>query len=83
MNISNDFSDLKAIANEPIYLYIEDYGEYNDTFSFQINPLTVRDVFFNEDIIFFINIVDRDISELNDMIYKMEIKSHFQFIYFI
>lgn len=75
MSIKNNFSALKLLANEPI-----DFLEENGTLSFQLIPPSVRDIFFNYDLSWFINFLDTDLEEIKKNITGYEVNSHYDFI---
>lgn len=75
MNFNNNFSEIRLIANENIEFYDEDYE-----ILFEIVPIKVKDVYLDNDLIWFINFLEADIEDLKKNFAGIEIKTHLDFI---
>lgn len=74
-NFSNNFSDLILLANKNITIKHKE-----EDFEFDIVPMKMKDILFDENIGLLLTILDKDIEELSKMILSIEIKNHYSFI---
>lgn len=73
-NFNHNFSELLLLANEKITFQDE------NNFSFQLTPMTVKDLYFNNDLIWFLGLLEKEIDELEKSFPLTEITSHYNFI---
>lgn len=74
-SFKNNFSTLRLLANQNITFWDE-----KSELSFEMIPLKVEDIFFDNDINWFIGVLEKDISELQKNIDGIIVKSHYDFI---
>jgi len=72
-NFNHDFSKVKLLANLNIIFK-------NEEVSFEFIPMKVKDIYFNSDLSWFLNLIEKDIDELKKFFPNVEIDSHYQFI---
>lgn len=75
LNFNNNFSEIRLIANQNIEFFDDNYN-----LMFEIVPVKVKDVYLDEDLIWFINFLDTSIEDLKKDINGFEIKNHLDFI---
>lgn len=75
MNFNNNFSELLLLANQDIKFWNEEKDE-----EFIMKPMLVKDVFFNDNLLWLINFLDNDIEEISKSIEGVEIKDHYDFL---
>lgn len=77
MNFNNNFSKLLLLANQDIKFWNEEGQE------FIVKPISTKDAFFNNNILWLINFLEKDIEELKKEITGFEINSHYDFLVFV
>jgi len=73
-NFNHDFSKIKLLANFNIVFKNEEKE------SFELIPMKVKDVYFNSDLAWFLNLIEQDIDELIKFFPNVEIQNHYEFI---
>lgn len=75
-NFKNNYSELLLLANKNIKFWD---GEK----SFELVPMTLNDMLFNEPLVYILSLLETDIDEIKKDISGIEIKSHYEFIHLI
>jgi len=73
----NNFSKVLLLANQNV-TFKNESGE-----SFELIPMKVKDVYFNENLIWFLNFLDQDVEQLAKNFPNNEVTSHYNFIMII
>ena len=74
-NFRNNYSEFLLLANQNI-----SFVKNDGTFSFELVPMKVKDLFFNENLIWLIDFLQKDIDDFSNAFENYTIKSHFDFI---
>lgn len=77
-NFRTNYSEILLLANEKIKIWSDDVD-----FETELIPMTVKDMFTNLNLIWFINFLQADIDEIKKTIIDYTIENHFDFIQFI
>lgn len=77
-NFSTNYSEVLLLANMPILIWDED-----SDFKTEIIPMSVKNMFTNLNIIWFLNFLQEDIDEIKKVIKEYEIENHYDFIQLI
>ena len=74
-NFKHNFSKNSLIAQRNII-----FKDYDSEKSFELVPMSVSDLYFNEAFIWFINFLDQNTEELQKFFPSVEIKNHYKFL---
>lgn len=74
-NFNHNFSNTLLLANQKVQIWSEDLN-----FNTYFIPMSVLDIFTNYDLIWFLNFLQEDLSEIKKIIPDYELKNHYSFI---
>jgi hypothetical protein len=74
-NFKNNYSELLLLANEKIT-----FTDLEQNLKFELVPMSLRNVLFNQELAIFLNYLDTDLEEVKKSIKGYDIDSHYDYL---
>ena len=74
-NFNTNFSEVLLLANQNVKFWTED-----GSLTFELIPMKTKDMFLNNDLIWFLNFLETDLNDFNAIKETYNIETHFDFI---